>query len=56
LLTQNTAKLWRGPWRWALYDVTSRQLAADLAERGARLIRTTEVRKMLREFRGAQRA
>src|SRR5690606_21395622 len=22
LLTDNTAKLWRGPWRWAIYEVT----------------------------------
>jgi len=54
LLTQNTAKLWRGPWRWAVYEVTSRQLAVELAARGARLIETMEVRKMLREFRGLQ--
>lgn len=54
LLTQNTAKLWRGPWRWAIYEVTSRKLALELATRGARLIQTMEVRKMLREFRGLQ--
>lgn len=54
LLTDNTAKLWRGPWRWALYEVTSRKLALELATRGARLIQTVEVRKMLREFRGLQ--
>jgi len=54
LLTENTAKLWRGNWRWAIYDVTSRQLALDLASRGARLIGTTEVRQMLRELRSMQ--
>lgn len=54
LLTENTAKLWRGPWRWAVYEVTSRKLAVELAARGARLIETMEVRKMLREFRGLQ--
>lgn len=52
LLTENTAKLWKGPWRWAIYDVTSRKLASDLAARGARLIATTAIRTMLREFRG----
>lgn len=54
LLTDNTAKLWRGPWRWAVYEITSRKLALELAARGARLIETMEVRKMLREFRGLQ--
>lgn len=54
LLTESTARLWRGPWRWAIYEVTSRQLAAELAARGARLVETMEVRKMLREFRGLQ--
>jgi len=52
LLTENTSRLWRGPWRWAIYEVTSRQLALDLAARGARLIETMAVRAMLREFRG----
>ena len=52
LLTQSGSRLWRGPWRWAIYEVTSRQLALDLAARGARLIETMQVRAMLREFRG----
>lgn len=54
LLTENASKLWRGPWRWAIYDVGSRKLAVDLAARGARLVETVEIRKMLREFRGLQ--
>ena len=54
LLTENSSKLWRGPWRWAIYDVTSRKQAVNLAARGAKLIETPEVRKMLREFRGIQ--
>lgn len=52
LLTETTSRLWRGPWRWAIYEVTSRQLALDLAARGARLIETMQVRSMLRDFRG----
>ncbi len=51
LLSENTSKLWRGPWRWAIYEVTSRKLAMDLAARGAKLIETMAVRAMLREFR-----
>ncbi len=51
LLTQTNSQLWRGPWRWAIYNVTSRQTATDLAARGARLVATTAYRKMLREFK-----
>jgi glycerophosphoryl diester phosphodiesterase len=51
LLTLGVSKLWRGPWRWAIYDVTSRKLALELAAREARLIATPNVRDMLREFR-----
>lgn len=51
LLTDNTAKLWRGPWRWAIYEVTTRKLAMELAARGAKLIETMAVRDMLRELR-----
>jgi glycerophosphoryl diester phosphodiesterase len=52
LLTQASAQLWRGPWRWAVYDVVSPRLAMELAARGVRLIQSTAVRTMLREFRG----
>lgn len=52
LLTEGTSKLWRGPWRWAIHDVSSRRLALQVAAREARLIATPNVRQMLREFRG----
>src|SRR5688572_2564891 len=48
LLSEGTSKLWKGPWRWAIYEVTSRKLAMDLAARGAKLIETMAVRAMLR--------
>ena len=51
LLTANTSKLWRGPWRWAIYEVTSCNLAMELAGRGARLVETMAIRDMLRDFR-----
>src|SRR5690606_5189246 len=51
LLTQGSSKLWRGPWRWAVYEVTTRKLALELAARGVKLIETMAVRAMLREFR-----
>lgn len=52
LLTEGTSKLWRGPWRWAIYEVNTRKLAMQVADRGARLVVTTAIREMLRESRG----
>jgi glycerophosphoryl diester phosphodiesterase len=52
LLTEGSSRLWRGPWRWAIYEVTTAKLALALALRGARLIETMAVRHLLREFRG----
>jgi glycerophosphoryl diester phosphodiesterase len=54
LLTENTSRLWRGPWRWAISEINSCRLALDVAARGARLVQTMEIRHMLREFRGLQ--
>jgi glycerophosphoryl diester phosphodiesterase len=39
--------LWRGPWKWALYEVTDPELALALATRGVDLIETMEVGDML---------
>lgn len=44
-------KLWRGPWRWAIYEVDEPALALDLAERGADFIETMAVAAMTRAFR-----
>lgn len=38
--------LWRGPWRWVIHDVTSLELALQLAERGAGFIATRHVAEM----------
>lgn len=51
LLTDSNAQLWRGPWRWVILNVSSREAAARLAARGARLVATTSYRKLLREFK-----
>jgi glycerophosphoryl diester phosphodiesterase len=51
LLTESSSKLWRGPWRWVVYDVGSAQLALQFAARGARLIETSAIRELLRESR-----
>jgi glycerophosphoryl diester phosphodiesterase len=51
LLTASASKLWRGPWRWVVYDVRTAKLALELAARGARLVETSAIRDMLREDR-----
>jgi glycerophosphoryl diester phosphodiesterase len=51
LLTETNAQLWRGPWRWVIHNVSSRETATQLAARGAKLVATTSFRKVLREFR-----
>lgn len=51
LLTQSASKLWRGPWRWVVYDVRTAKLALELAARGVRLVETSAIRDLLREVR-----
>jgi len=51
ILPDNSSRLWKGPWRWAIYEVSDRDQALELATRGARFIETVAVRDMLREFR-----
>jgi glycerophosphoryl diester phosphodiesterase len=51
LLTDSNAQLWRGPWRWVIHNVSSREAAAQLAARGAKLVATTSFRKVMREFK-----
>jgi glycerophosphoryl diester phosphodiesterase len=51
LLTQNTSRLWRGPWRWVVYDVRTATAALEVAARGARLVETSVIRDLLREAR-----
>ena len=47
LLTQTHSQLWRGPWRWAISNVTSVEGATEVAARGARLVATTTFRQLL---------
>lgn len=44
-------RLWRGPWRWAIYEVDRIELALDLADRGADFIETMAVAPMISAFR-----
>ena len=51
LLTENSSKLWRGPWRWVVYDVRTAKVALEVAARGARMVETSTIRDMIREAR-----
>jgi len=53
LLTQTSSQLWRGPWRWAIYNVASREAALEVAGRGARLVGTLGFRELLGEYKAA---
>lgn len=54
LLTQTHSQLWRGPWRWAISNVTSLDAATELAARGARLVATTAFPRLLKELKRVQ--
>jgi glycerophosphoryl diester phosphodiesterase len=43
--------LWRGPWRWGIYEVRDLPLALDLAARGAAYIETMAVSAMSEAMR-----
>jgi glycerophosphoryl diester phosphodiesterase len=51
LLPSDNHRLWRGPWQWAIGEITSYQQGLSLAARGARYIQTAEARSLLRELR-----
>ena len=44
-------RLWLGPWRWAIYEVETLEVALSLAERGADFIETMAVAPMIQAFR-----
>jgi len=50
-LPSDASRLWRGPWQWAIYEVTSRLQALQLAARGAQLVETMQPRHLLRALR-----
>jgi glycerophosphoryl diester phosphodiesterase len=51
-LPAGDAKLWRGPWRWAFYEVEAPERARALMERGADFIETMAVAPMVAALRG----
>lgn len=46
--------LWRGPWRWAIYEVDTLALAMSLAARGVHYIETMAVCPMVEALQAAQ--
>ena len=46
-LPENPDDIWRGPWQWALYEVTDPELALTLAIKGIDLIETMAIEEML---------
>jgi glycerophosphoryl diester phosphodiesterase len=45
--------LWRGSWRWAVYEITSMSVAQSLAERGVHYIETKQVAAMSAAMRAS---
>jgi len=46
-LPENPDEIWRGPWQWALYEVTDPALALTLATKEIELIETMAIEEML---------
>jgi glycerophosphoryl diester phosphodiesterase len=50
-LPRPPSALWRGPWRWAAYEVTDPQHALDLAARGIDFVETMDIGRLLADRR-----
>ena len=55
MLPAGEGALWRGPWRWAVYEVETLELAQALAARGAAYIETMAVQSMSEAMRNLPR-
>ncbi len=47
-LPKSTARLWRGPWRWVVYEIEQVADAMALADRGVEFVETMAVRSLTR--------
>lgn len=52
-LPRDTGRLWRGPWRWAVYEVEDIELALSLAGRGVDFIESMAIAPMIEAFRSS---
>ena len=46
-LPRSTARLWRGPWRWVVYEIETVADAMRCCERGVEFVETMAVRSLL---------
>ena len=51
LLRGTVGRVWRGPWQWVVYEVTSAGLALELTTRGVHMVETMAVRALQRELK-----
>jgi len=51
MLIPDDAELWKGPWRWVLYEVVDPDLALSLAAFGAEFVETMAIKEMLYDRR-----
>jgi len=50
-LIPDDAELWKGPWRWVLYEVVDPELALSMAAFGAEFVETMAIKEMLYDRR-----
>ncbi len=48
-IPKNATGLWRGPWKWAFYEVIEPKVAHELAALGAHFVETMAVAEMLKD-------
>lgn len=48
--------LWKGDWKWVLYDITDPALALEWGSRGVELIETADIQSMLKDPKLATRS
>ncbi|PCJ81889.1 MAG: hypothetical protein COA49_02695 [Bacteroidetes bacterium] len=47
ILPQGEENLWKGDWEWVIYEVVSKEVANKLYDRGATIVESKEIEKML---------
>jgi len=50
-IPKNATSLWRGPWKWAFYEVTDARHAIELSDMGAAYVETMAIVEMLKSKR-----
>ena len=50
-IPKNATSIWRGPWKWAFYEVTDARHAIELSDMGAAYVETMAIVEMLKSKR-----